>query len=409
MNTASNREDEIKSWLKCALAKENLVDFTVTRTGNSEKGDGYMGEVVFVTVSGLTKNNSSQVYHLVLKCSKRSQALRESVPVKASFENEIYLYMDVLPVFWKFAADKGITDIFDSVPKCYGSFTVEDFEVVVLENLKIKNYYLFDRTKPLPRDHLKLLLEQYGKFHATSAAIKDQQPDTFKRVVEGIQDVWEIFTEKTDATKFFQHPLDEAYELLKSELTPEVADKLKNFKNQISYILKELIYDARHFFVITHGDCWNNNFMFKSEGENGKSLKVAMLDWQTTRVCSPAVDVSYFILACSSEEDLIHCDDLLKIYYNSFSKQLKKLGSDAETILPFPQFLNDFKLFGKYGFMLTALAVKAALSDKDEAPDIAETAISGFEETFSYKIKNQSSLKSRMLYIVKQAAEQGIL
>jgi hypothetical protein len=122
MNTASNREDEIKSWLKCALAKENLVDFTVTRTGNSEKGDGYMGEVVFVTVSGLTKNNSSQVYHLVLKCSKRSQALRESVPVKASFENEIYLYMDVLPVFWKFAADKGITDIFDSVPKCYGSF-----------------------------------------------------------------------------------------------------------------------------------------------------------------------------------------------------------------------------------------------------------------------------------------------
>jgi hypothetical protein len=48
MNSASNSgEDEIKLWLKCALAKENLVDFTVSRTGNSEKGDGYMGDIVF--------------------------------------------------------------------------------------------------------------------------------------------------------------------------------------------------------------------------------------------------------------------------------------------------------------------------------------------------------------------------
>jgi hypothetical protein len=192
---------------------------------------------------------------LVLKCSKRSQALRESVPVKASFENEIHFYMNILPLFWKFAADKGITDVFNSIPKFYGSFMAENIDVVVLENLKSKNYSLFDRTKPLPRDHLKLILKQYGKFHATSAAMQDQQPNTFKRVVERIQDIWGIFTEKTDVEKFFQYPLDEIYELLKSDLTPDVAEKLKNFKKQISYILKELIYDARHFFVVTHGDC----------------------------------------------------------------------------------------------------------------------------------------------------------
>jgi aminoglycoside phosphotransferase (APT) family kinase protein len=149
--------------------------------------------------------------------------------------------------------------------------------------------------------------------------------------------------------------------------------------------------------------------MFKSEGENGKLLKVAMLDWQTIKVCSPAVDVSYFILACSPEEDLIQFDGLLKIYYNSFSQQLKILGSDAETVFPFSQFINDFKLFAKYGLLITMSAIKAALSDKEEAPDVAETAESGFEKTFSYKSKNQSSLKSRMLYIVKHAAEQGIL
>jgi hypothetical protein len=269
MNTVSNSaEDEIKSWLKCALAKENLVDFTVSRTGNSEKGDGYMGDIVFVTVSALTTNNCPKVYHLVLKCSKRSQALRESVPVKASFENEIHFYMNILPFFWKFAADKGITEVFKSVPKFYGSFTAKDIEVIVFENLKSKNYCLFDRTKPLPRNHLELILEQYGKFHASSAAMQLQQPDIFKQIVEGIQDIWGIFTEKTDAEEFFQHPLDEIYELLKPDLTPKVAEKLKNFKKQISYIMKELIYDKSHFFVVTHGDCWNNNFMFTSEVGN---------------------------------------------------------------------------------------------------------------------------------------------
>jgi hypothetical protein len=74
------------------------------------------------------------------------------------------------------------------------------------------------------------------------------------------QDIWGIFTEKTDAEEFFRHPLDEIYELLKLDLTAEVTEKLKNFKKQISFIMKELIYDERHFFVVIHGDCWNNNF-----------------------------------------------------------------------------------------------------------------------------------------------------
>jgi predicted sugar kinase len=41
-------------------------------------------------------------------------------------------------------------------------------------------------------------LEQYGKFHASSAAMREQQPDTFKQIVEGIQDIWGKVTEKTE-------------------------------------------------------------------------------------------------------------------------------------------------------------------------------------------------------------------
>jgi hypothetical protein len=84
----------------------------------------------------------------------------------------------------------------------------------------------------------------------------EQQPDTFKQIVEGIQDIWGKVTEKTEGylqkklmqKSFFRHPLDEIYELLKLDLTAEVTEKLKNFKKQISFIMKELIYDERHFF-----------------------------------------------------------------------------------------------------------------------------------------------------------------
>ncbi|RZC34137.1 EcKinase domain containing protein, partial [Asbolus verrucosus] len=128
MAVASEIESEIKSWLQIALTEDNLKELSVKVLGNSEKGDGYMGDIVFAFVSGVTENGSTKEYNLVLKCGKRSEALRKQSPVREVFLNEIYIYKELLPAYTQFQLDKGIEDPFDSVPKCYGTFVSGDME-----------------------------------------------------------------------------------------------------------------------------------------------------------------------------------------------------------------------------------------------------------------------------------------
>ncbi|XP_063932835.1 uncharacterized protein LOC135144711 [Zophobas morio] len=260
---SNSSDDELKCWLKSALKGENLVDFTVSRLGNTEKGEGYMGDIVFVEVSAETSDRLPKIYNLVLKCSKRSPALRESMPVQAVFENEMHFYENVIPAFTEFQKKRGVSEVFNSVPKYYGSYVAEDMEVEVFENLTTKGYYLCDRRVPLPTNNLKLILREYGKLHAISAAMQDQEPEQFKLLIDEIRNVWKMFADKHDMETYYGAPIDEVHELLKTSLPETTAEKLKKFKTQINSIIKDVIEDPKTFSVIGHGDCWNNNFMFQ--------------------------------------------------------------------------------------------------------------------------------------------------
>lgn len=88
---------------------------------------------------------------------------------------------------------------------------------------------------------------------------------------------------------------------------------------------------------------------------------------------------------------------------------MRLLGSDPDKLFPFFQFLEDFKLLGKYGIMITILAIKVALSDEEESPDFAESVNNGFENTFSYKNRNPLLLKSRIQYIVDHVIEHNLI
>ncbi|RZC37693.1 uncharacterized protein BDFB_013993 [Asbolus verrucosus] len=411
MDPASSTS-EIKSWIKVALANEHLTDFTLNILGNSVKGDGYMGDIVFVNLLGETEDHKSKKYDLVLKCGKKSQALRDSIPVKETYENEIYLYDQVFPAFTQFQLEKGLEKVFDSVPKCYGTYVGPAMEVLVLENLKVRGYELYDRRQPLTIDHINLIVSEYGKWHAISAAMQDQQPEKFKKLLSGIKNLWGKYGDSMDINKMFTSPIDEIYELVKEDIDRSTAEKLKNFKNQIPYIVNELIYKQNYFSVITHGDNWNNNFLFQYENSD-KSIprKVAMLDWQISGFCSPVTDLSYFIYSCVSREDLKKFDDILKVYYESFSNFLWKMGGNPEKMFSYPQLMADWKIFAKFGIMMAFLVVKIAVSDQDEVADIAETIEKGHDvtDTFVYDIKDKLLLKNRLLCIVEHIVERDLI
>ncbi|XP_063932766.1 uncharacterized protein LOC135144644 isoform X2 [Zophobas morio] len=343
-STNNTSENEIRSWLEVALKDENFKDISVKIQGNSEKGDGYMGDIIFVSVEGTTDNQSSKKYDLVLKCSKKSKALRETSPVKEAFLNEILMYKEVLPYFIQYQKEKGVAAPFNSVPKCYGSFTGKNMEIIVLENLKSNGYELWPRKEPLSRRHIDLIVTEYGKYHATSLALQHQRPTDFQKFLDTVIDIIEIFTKTNDQQILFGTPIDQSCELLKGDLDDSILLRWKGLKNQIESIFGDMIKTSTGLKVILHGDCWNNNFMFLHKtGEEKIPLKVAFLDWQVSRFASPIVDLSYFLFACLSKEDLEELDVILVLYHTTFVNHLVQLGIEKpDTLYPFDQFLGEW-------------------------------------------------------------------
>jgi hypothetical protein len=244
-------ESEIRFWLKCVLTEENLDDFSLDILGNTGKGDGYAGDIVFVRLTS-TIAHCSKEYNLVLKCSKRSEAFRKSMPIKEAFTNEIYVYDKVFPAFTQFQRKHGIENPFDSVPKYYGKFVDENTEVLIFENLKIFGYSLWNKKNPLTRKHINMVVEEYGKFHAISFAMQDQQPDKFQELSSELQDIFKQFITLAAFQDMFTKSFDEVCDLLKDDLDNETLSTWNNFRNQVNYIFTEMCQQPDVKKVILH-------------------------------------------------------------------------------------------------------------------------------------------------------------
>lgn len=118
--------------------------------------------------------------------------------------------------------------------------------------------------------------------------------------------------------------------------------------------------------VFSHGDCWVNNVMFR---EN----EIIFIDWQNSRYCSPADDLTYFIFICTDKNlREKHFDDLIKIYHQSLSEFLIRLGGDAETQFPFATLLEHLKRFGKSGIISGCCAIPLLYPKRCDMEKIAE-------------------------------------
>jgi thiamine kinase-like enzyme len=399
--STADSKNEIKSWLKTVLEKENLKDISVDDLATPGKGDGYLGDIVFASVSGRTQEESTKIYDLVLKCSKRSQALRETSSLVQIFMNEIFVYRELFPSFANFEKEKKVEDPFNSVAKCYGSFVGDNIEVIVLENLKKIGYDLWPKNKPLTRSHIELVIKEYGKYHAISVAMREQQPDTFQKLVDISEQNINKLTGFDSIDVAFRSCIEESYELLKNDIDEEILLKWRNFKDQVKSLYEDVNKSVTGLKVITHGDCWNNNFMYKYNNDKSP-IKVAILDWQFAKYTSLIFDLSYFLFACVSKDDIKDLEDILKVYYESFTNHLKCLGvEEPNAFYPFHQLLEEWKNYSRYGILSSTLATKFTSAEEDEVVDLAEAADRGnASQSFMIQLRNTDHFKSRMQFIV---------
>lgn len=251
----------MEKYIRKALANENFINYEIVLTGSGEKSEGYASDFTFAKVTVTTRDGAERDIEIAVKSSKNSFIKTN----RNTYERESYFYETILPQFTRFQMVNKVEDVFDSVPKCYKIISDETAEVVVMENLKKSGYELYDRKKPLDLNHLKLVLREYGKFHAISFALKDKRKDDFEKLVANFHDVTlELFAESFKKT--IQWCFERACGFVKDvegNKMYEICSKI--LQNGADVALVEILKCVEPESAILHGDCWSNNFLYKYE------------------------------------------------------------------------------------------------------------------------------------------------
>ncbi|XP_044263382.1 uncharacterized protein LOC123010505 [Tribolium madens] len=391
--------DDLHHWVAKMMTSLHIPSYTLDIGGNTPKGDGYLGEVTF-----LQAHAGGKTYDLVIKSAKKSEDFRKQTPIKEAYDREIFFYSKIFPLLEEFQRQKRVPKIFSNVPKCFSVSDDVMKEAVILQNLKSEGFQLHDRKQPMNLEHVLAVVRHYGKFHALSLGLKLKKPAVFQSFGRNLGDLFGLFLTRGDMIgvyrKEFQH--------VKTLLEPEIQHKFDGFEEDLERILVGLSDENTEPSVLLHGDCWNNNFMFKYQGEDrSKPVEMCFLDFQLIRIGSPIIDLSYFLYCCADGEVLKNFDLILQTYHSSFCDFLADLGCDPETLFPLKNLKEQWREFGKYGLAQSLFILKISLCDSSEAPDMMESAENGdFKDSFHIKLQNEDDFNQRVKDVFEHFAHK---
>lgn len=391
-----------------ARSELDSEDYTLTLSAGSAIGDNYIG-VLFRAVAECRK--TGRKLNIIVKLPPQNEARRKQFFAHPAFEREIYFYDTIYPVLEQFQREKGIAldeegGGFYQVPRCFKTCVEEYKEAIFMADLKQDGFEMFDRHKEQGLEHFRLVVRTLGRLHALSFAMRDQHPERF----EPFRGMIELFTTRDDDAameQWFQALGTRALETLDEQEEPEVFEKASaalkvSFMDHIKELTKGS--SAEPYAVICHGDCWNNNVMFKHD-ENDTPVDIRLLDWQICRYASPVLDLMYFIFTASTKafRDQ-HYEDLLNLYHDTLSDFLRRLGSDPEKLFPRSALDDQLARFGRFGLLMAAMLLPIITTKKEDIPDLdgmAEKLENGVD--VSSEINNFKSEGTQDIYREKMA------
>ncbi|KAJ9586687.1 hypothetical protein L9F63_019725 [Diploptera punctata] len=377
---------------------------------------------------------TSSVHKVIVKvkCNKKldlffkflsdNTDISDSLDTEIFFRNEVTFYNEVMNRFIKFQQERNVSNMFTSVPKCYSAVSDGEHDVIVLEDLKAKGFVMLDKMKVMNPRELKLLMQELGKFHAISLAMKDQQPTTFERIKHSLEE-----------TVFCKRFLDKFGELYEFAISDALKMAKLNFSEDEKYLHKlniaskdicekmiEIVRakeEDEPYNVITHGDLWFSNLMFHYEEESNYPDQIKMLDFQVSRYASPALDVSYILISSTDKQTREnHQTSLLQSYHRSLSDYLIELGSNPEKIFPYVVLEDQLKKYARFGLWLTLFNLPHTLDEGDsfqgqkQDNDIQEEAEGQTHTAINavYSRKSQEC-QDRILDCIKYVVDSGYL
>ncbi|XP_022125350.2 uncharacterized protein LOC111000272 [Pieris rapae] len=316
--------------------------------GEMGKGDSYLSDVYRIKIHGKSGGNSRHL-QLIVKTIPKNICRRLTFRSHDFFRNEINFYLNVLPVLLKFQSNKQMTEPYENYTNVFLALTDGTHDVICLEDVSLQNYGNPTRQEGIDYEHCQLTVQVLAKFHALSFAMRDQKPEEFAKLSNVLPENYYDPTYWDWYEKFWKRLCITAIDAVEREYPNTVyVDKIKEFAIPERYLdMIQAVQDKTNG-VISQGDCWTVNFLYKYE--NKQPIDAKMIDFQLARCASPVLDLSFAIYACTDQNlREKHYDALLKDYYDVLSKQISEMGSDPKKVYPWSTFMEEVKKYSYFG------------------------------------------------------------
>ncbi|XP_064120750.1 uncharacterized protein LOC135225347 [Macrobrachium nipponense] len=387
----------LKSW--------EVVDFT-------KPGDNYACIVTSVEVKYLKNNEECEVSYVVKLNSLRNlEGFPELTTVM--FEKEGRFYQEILPALNAALLSSGQEPL--HLPKCFHVFLGPDKEQIYFEDLRARGFKMFERRKGMDKDHVVLVLKEIARLHSASYLLMRtcKEGDTVTAKYEFLSKDWLNFTPSAKElfVPMFQKEVDTGVMMLEKVGGYETTiDWLKSFKNEVEDVLGPQML-SEIFNTICHGDCWNNNILFRYDAE-GHPTEVMLVDLQLCREASIGTDLSYFLYtSLTGDVRKPHLDDFMSVYHSSYKEVLE--GGHLQMYFTQEDLKREFRCKNKYGLLFVFMILPALLMEPSEVPEFTdkdmETLALEFRAIALDKLNTNPLFKHRFLSVLDELKETGLI
>lgn len=254
---------------------EGLVDFEITVGSSTNKNDNFLAELFGVVVLGkqIAANGIKIDKKLDLICKFAPVSiLKKGLKIELLFEREIFFYKNVAPAFNRFQEQRKLpTDQqFTSYPKCYDAVydPGNDICAIIMQDLRPDGFKMWPNDKPTSFEQLRIIVEELAGFHAVSFAMKDQWPEQFVAYSK-LDDLGRVLLSLGHFETVFRQSIQRAIDALNAEEHKNIMRAcLQNYADLCKNCLNGKF--PEESCVVTHGDCWKNNVIYRSAVSNGQ-------------------------------------------------------------------------------------------------------------------------------------------
>ncbi|XP_066937084.1 uncharacterized protein [Macrobrachium rosenbergii] len=386
----------LKSW--------KVVDFT-------KRGDNYACAVTSVEVKYTESGVEHEVSYIVkLNSCRAGQGVPDFSPV--IFSKEGRFYQEVVPVLNEMLISAGQEAL--RVPKCFFVSLESGKEQLYLEDLRARDFKMFDRRKGMDYDHASLVLSELARLHSASYLLlkKLKEGESLSTKFDFISDEYLFSSDlATVYETFMKTNVDTGIKMLETIGGYESSiEWLRNFKEEVPEICS-VGTQSKKYTSICHGDCWNNNVLFRYNDE-GRPVELMLVDLQIGREASFAYDLNYFLYtSLTGDVRGPNIENFLTIYFSSYKEVLK--GADMPMYFDKEELVKEFRSKNKLGLLFSMGIIPALLAEPEEAPEFIDQDIEKFmlemkRVAFSL-LKTNPLCKPRFLSIFDEFLESGLI